>query len=248
MVDDLQQRLAVVLHGLEQFQRADGEFVQSHILFLLDARQRCDVRDVVVLRHFQILQDDTACHDAILQMLHAEALQALHAKVLEQFLVGSRFGEHPVVQFEGKQFVAEETFKGFTFAPFEEHLLGREIHQQFFHGVKRAFAGEELSRTDVEKGHAARSLAKMHGSEKIVLLVIEHIIRHGHPRSHQFGDAPFHQFLGQLRVFQLVADGHPSPRPDEFGQIGVDGMVGKSCHFGGCRFAAVVVTSGERDA
>ena len=100
----------------------------------------------------------------------------------------------------------------------------------------------------------------MHRCQEVVFLVVEHVVVHGHARRHEFGYAPLHHLvhLGQpplafhllpllLRVFQLVAYGHAPARPDEFGQVGVECVVGKAGHF---RFAAesAVVAFGERNA
>ena len=35
---------------------------------------------------------------------------------------------------------------------------------------------------------------------------------------------------GEFGVWQLVADGHPLSRPDQFGKVGVQGVVGESRH------------------
>ena len=57
----------------------------------------------------------------------------------------------------------------------------------------------------------------MHGCEEVVLLVVEHIVAHGHTGSYEFGDASLHEFLGELRVFKLVAYSHTLTCPNEFG-------------------------------
>ena len=46
-----------------------------------------------------------------------------------------------------------------------------------------------------------------------------------------FGDAAFHEFLGQFRVFELFAYRHPLAGPYQPGQISVEGMMGKACEF-----------------
>ena len=87
----------------------------------------------------------------------------------------------------------------------------------------------------------------MHGCKEIVLFIVEHIVVDGHTGGNQLRDPTFHQFLGQFRVFQLVADGHPLARTDEFGQVGVECVVGKSGHLH--HFALSAVGSfGEGDA
>ena len=84
----------------------------------------------------------------------------------------------------------------------------------------------------------------MHRGEEVVLLVVENIVAHGNARSYQFGDTSLYQFLGEFRVFQLVAYSHSLTGPDEFGEISVEGMEGESCHLRPLTVIAVVA-SGE---
>ena len=53
--------------------------------------------DVRVLGNLQVLHDGTCRHDAALQVLHAETLQALGTKMFQEFLSGRLLGKHPVV-------------------------------------------------------------------------------------------------------------------------------------------------------
>ena len=77
----------------------------------------------------------------------------------------------------------------------------------------------------------------MHSSQEVVLLIVQHIVGEGHTWCHQFRDASLDEFLGELGVFKLVADGHTLTSPDEFWQIGIEGVMGETCHL-----VALVVT------
>ena len=55
--------------------------------------------------------------------------------------------------------------------------------------------------------------------------MVQYIVVNRHTGSHQLGNAPLHQLLGQLGVFQLFTDSHPFAGPYQFGQIGVERMV-----------------------
>ena len=200
-----------------------------------------------VLRHFEILQDGTRRADAAVQVLHPEALQALHAEVAEQFLVGSLFGIYPVIEFKGKVFRAEVAFEVLFPSTLEEHFLGLEVANELLHVVVSTFATEKLAGRNVEEGHAAGRTPEVHRGQEVVLLVVQHVVAHGHARRHQFGNAALHEFLGQLRVFQLVADGHALARPDQLGQIGIQCMMRKTGHLVALH-AGTVVTLGQRDA
>ena len=87
----------------------------------------------------------------------------------------------------------------------------------------------------------------MHGGEEVVLLVVEYVVVDGHTGGNQFGDAALHQFLGELGVFELVADGHALSGAYELGQVGIERMVGKSRHLDHFRLPAVG-TFGKGDA
>jgi len=87
----------------------------------------------------------------------------------------------------------------------------------------------------------------VHRRQEIVLLVVQHVVAHGHARRHQLSDAALHQLFGELGVFQLVAYRHPSAGSYQLGQIGVEGVMGEARHFVGLAALAVVAT-GEGDA
>ena len=54
LVDDIQQRLAIILHRMDQFKAADGEFIQTDILIFLNAGDAGDMAYLGVLRLFKI--------------------------------------------------------------------------------------------------------------------------------------------------------------------------------------------------
>ena len=83
----------------------------------------------------------------------------------------------------------------------------------------------------------------MHSGKKVVFLIIQHIVAHGHTRRHKFGDAAFDEFFGQFRVFQLVANGYAFARTYKFWQICIKRMMWKSGHL-----RTSVATSCQRDA
>ena len=86
----------------------------------------------------------------------------------------------------------------------------------------------------------------MHCTEKVILFVIKHIILHGHTRGDEFCNTSLHQFLGEFRVFQLVTDSHSLTCPNQFGQIGIQSVMGKSCHLVAFHTCPIVSAS-QRD-
>ena len=140
-VDDVEQRRSVLLHGVEKLERAYGELVEAHITLLLNARERRYVRQMGVLGHLEILQDDARGDDPAAQMLHAEPLQRARAEVAQQLLACALLGEHPFVQLEHTPSGAEPLFELLPARFLIQHLLGLETAHQFFHIVCRTLTG-----------------------------------------------------------------------------------------------------------
>ena len=152
------------------------------------------------------------------------------AEVAQQFLPCCLLGEHPVVELEGEVLCAEVALEVWLVAPLVQHLLWREVAQQLLHIVGGALSREEFACRYVEESHSAGGPAEVHGGQEVVFLVVKHVVGHGHPGRHQFGDAPLHELLCELRVFQLVAYCHALAGPYQLGQVGVEGVVRKSGH------------------
>ena len=87
----------------------------------------------------------------------------------------------------------------------------------------------------------------MDGRQEVVLATVQDIVAHGYARRHQLRNAALHQFLGEFRVLQLVANSHAIASADEARQVRIEGVVGETCHFGG-RLRAFVVSAREGDA
>ena len=196
-------------------------------------------------RLFQVLQDGSrSCH-AAMQMIDTEALQRLHPEVLVKLLLSGLFGEYPFIHLEGTLARAEVAFEVMTAFSVIEHLLGLEGAHQFLDIVVGSFTHQELARRDIEEADAARCFTEVDGTEEIVFLVVQHVIAQRHTRRHQFCDASFDEFFCQFRIFQLIANRHALASSDELGQVGVEGVVRKSCHL--VAFVIAVVTMGEGD-
>ena len=71
----------------------------------------------------------------------------------------------------------------------------------------------------------------MNGCEEVIFFMIKNIIVDGNTRRNQFRHPAFHQFLGQLRIFQLVADGNTFTGSHQFRQIRIEGMMRETGHF-----------------
>ena len=195
----------------------------------------------------QVLQDGSSSYHTTPQVVDTKALERAHIEVLVELLVGSLLSKHPVIQFEGAETGAKVALEVVAALPVVEHLLGLEVANELLHIVVGALARKELTCRDVEESHPTDSLAEVDSTEEIVLLVVEHRVLHSHTRGDQLRDASLHQFLGELGVFQLVADGHAPACTDELGQIGVEGMMGETRHLVALP-PCPIVAMGQRDA
>ena len=229
-VYNVEKALAILAHRLDKLKIADGETVEAHVAFLLDARNGGYVADLRMLRDVEIVKDGAGSHYGVVHLVDAEPFQALCLELLKQTIVGGLLGKHPLVHLIGEVFRRERLVEAFTARAFDKHLLRREIGQQLVHVVHRAFGRHELAGADVQESHAARLAAEMHRPEEIVLAIVEHIAVDGHARSHQFGNSALHELLRQLGVLQLLADGHTLSGTHQLRKVGVQGVVRESRH------------------
>ena len=203
-----------------------------------------------VLCQLKVLHNGTSRHDSAVQMVHAEALQRLCAEVLLQFLARRLLGEHPVVEFERRRTragVSKEAVELLLALATIQNLFRLETTQELLDVVVGTLTREELACRDVEESHAAGSLAKVDGRQEVVLLVGQHIVAHGHAGRDQLGDTTLDERLGELRVFQLIADGHTPASTYELGQIRVERMMRESGHLRLGYAARPIVAARQRD-
>ena len=184
-----------------------------------------------MLRLFEILQDSPCGNHTIHQMIHTKAFQVLHIKVAQQFLLRSLFRKHPVVELESKVFCTKVTF---------------EFPQELLHIILCALTCQKLTSRDIKESHTKRTFTKMHSCEEVVFLIVQHIITQGDTRCHQFGNASFDELFREFGVFELIADSHTLSCSDQFGQIGIEGMMGKARHLVALH-TCTIVTMGEGD-
>ena len=183
-----------------------------------------------VLRHLQILHNYAGSHHAKREMLHTETLERLRAEVLEELLTRTLLRKHPVVQLERTPPVAEPVLEFTLHLTVVQHLLRLERHQQLLHVIGRALPYQKFSRRDIEKRHAACRLRHVYGSQKVVLLIVQHRVVHRHAGRNKLRNATLYEGLSKLRIFQLVADGNALSGTDELRQISVESMIRETSH------------------
>ena len=101
LVDDVEERNAAFVHAAHQLEVPDREFVKTHKPIFFDTTQSRDVAKQLVLRHLHVLQDNSGCDDATLQVLHAKTFQVLHLEMAQQLFLCRLLCEGPIIEFEG---------------------------------------------------------------------------------------------------------------------------------------------------
>ena len=66
---------------MDQFEAADGEFIETNIFVFFYTGDRGDMAYLRVLGLLEILQDGSSSDDATLQVVHPKALQVLDIEV-----------------------------------------------------------------------------------------------------------------------------------------------------------------------
>ena len=246
-VDDVRETalLARPVRG-EEFQIADRELVDPHVVLLVDARNRRDVARIAVFGEFQIVENRPRSRDAAREVVDAEAFERRRAELFAQFLAVDFLRENPLVESVGIEPRPEGSRETILVTALIDNLFRLKVRQQLVHVGVRALGHVELARRDIQKRHARRLAAEVDRGDEVVLLVGQDVVPQHDTRGNQFDDAPLDEPLHQFRVLELFADRDPLACADQFRKVTVDGMVGKSRQFdvGGC----AVGPAGERDA
>ena len=186
------------------------------------------MRDVAVLGEFEVIENRPGGRETAGEVIDAESLERTGAELLAELFAVHLLGENPFVETVGIEFRPESVGKTVFVAALVDDLLGREVGDEFVDVVFRTFGHVELARRDVEERHARGLTAEIDRRQKGVLLVGQYIVAQHHARRHQLDNAALDQSPDLLGILQLFADGDTFARPHQFGQVGVDGVVGKS--------------------
>ena len=176
-----------------------------------------------------------------MHVVHTEALEVFYLEVLAQLLSGRLLNEHPIVHLEGARLEMEHG-NLVALAALEKQLLGIVGSKQRTDVVGAALGNHKLAGGDIHKGNADGGAAEMHGGQEVVLPGLQYRLALHNTGRHQFGDASLDQFLRQLGVFQLIADGHTLAGTHQLRQVGVERMVRESGHLR-CRHVVLAVVA-----
>ena len=130
LVQYVVQRTAVVALAVKQFEVTDGELVEPDILVGLQPAERMDMFGLQVLGYVQVVQYARSGYYTVRHASDTETLEVSRLKLLAQPFLGSGGIEHPILQFKGKVFRAEQPLKLLPFATHEQHLFRCELCEQ----------------------------------------------------------------------------------------------------------------------
>ena len=182
-----------------------------------------------MLRLFQVHHQGAGGAQPERHRVHGEALEAVHAELPLELLHRRVIHEGPFVQ--GRRvIVAEAVLDALLVAPGNDQLLGGERPHQRADVVQRALRHLELSGGHVQEGGAALVALEGEAAQVVVLLDFQHVLAEGDARRDDFRHPALDELLRELRVLQLVADGHLEAGADQFRQVVLDGVVREAGH------------------
>ena len=189
----------------------------------------------VVLSFVQVMQGGSSGDNAVFQCVNAKALQRSGLEMLGQQIHGVIGGKHPIVETCQQDFVAKLFFKGCGSVFLDDNLRRFEILQEFVDITFVSFGQIKLTGGNIHERNSYFIVGKMDTCQKIVFFLLQHLVVGGDTGSDQFGDTAFDDGFGKFRVFQLFAYSHAQASAHQFGQVGVNGMMGKASHIYGGR-------------
>ena len=194
----------------------------------------------------QVVKDSTGSHNSIWHFHYAKTLKRFCFKLFEQSFFRCIFRKNPVIKFVSEVMGGERDVQFGLGSANHKHLLWRKVRHKLVDIVCCSLSGEKFTGGDIQECHTDSTFAEVDSGEKIILLMVQHIITDSHAGSDKFRDASFYEFFSHLGVFQLFADSHASACTDKFRQICVQSMVRKACEFYSGSIA--VGTFGKSDA
>ena len=145
----MNERHAAFLLRKNQFEVANGEAVEPHVFFFVEARQPRNVSHVFVFGSGQIVQNHARRHDSLGQIFYAKAFERGRLKVSREQRIGKVGGESPVFEAKGVELVAKKIGKFLAVFFTKKHFGRRETLQQFFDVGAVSLGGQKLARRNV---------------------------------------------------------------------------------------------------
>ena len=217
---------------MEDLEVAESKAVHPDKFSLVDTRNRADVPQPIMTGLGQVNEQRTGRTDGQRKGVNGEAFQRPDAQLFAQFFCGRFLGESPLFDRRNIPAVAEFFAYYFLESALDDEFLRRKGREQDTDVFLTSLGHLEGTGRDVQEGRSALVAIESQAGQEVVLFLLQKLVAEGHPRRDQFRHTTLDQFLvfGQFRIFQLVAYGHLVARPDQFGQIALEGMVRETSH------------------
>ena len=223
--------------ALEDFQVAEGETVHPHETAFVNAAEAADVAEAFVVGLLKVEDERAGAAYGQGVAIHGEALEGGGAHLAAEFLGGCVLHESPFVEGADVEIGVALLDAAVDFA-LDDELLGTEGVEEGADVVDAALGHLEGAGGGVQECGAAFGPGEAEAGEPVVLLAFEHRFAEGYAGGEDFRDPPLHKLgLGELGVFELVADGYLIAGADELGKVGVYGVVREPGHLGIALFA-----------
>ena len=231
----------------EEFEVARGELINPHILLTVKTRQRGDMRHIVVLCKFEVVEYRSRSRNGTAHTLHAKAFERWHREVRFQFAVIDIVGENPIFEAVDVVSRAKGRHKSLLQATLIDNLFWCKRREQLFDIAVITLGNRELARSEVEERHTRSRLSEIDRCEVVVFALLDNIIFEYHTRCNHLDNTSAHyiSFCG-FGVFELFADSHTLAGTHQAWEIGVYGVMRKSCKLHRCSTA--IGTASERNA
>ena len=116
-----------------------------------------------------------------------------------------------------------------------------DVHQL----IRISFRNKELSCGNVHQSHTIFFFFTMDRQQKIILFGSENLLIKSNSWCNQLCNASFYDALCHLWVFQLVTDCNTQSSTNQFGKVGIQGMVRKASQLG---MGAAIISLCENNA
>ncbi len=231
---------------LDQFEVAHGDGVEHHGIGAIVVGGAVEMIERGALRVAQVVEDGSGGADGGGTVGEAAAIEREQLEMIAQGAVGVVEREDPVFEFG-----AHEAQAGAIFAGEERQVAGEEdfARAEVFEGTGDFlgfhFGDAEFAGGDIDVGDGGARAGAADGGEEVVLARAHEVGIHGGAGRDDARDFAAHQFLGELGVLHLIADGDAVALLDEARDVAFGGVEGDAAHGDGV--ALFLIARGEGD-
>ena len=134
------------MHRVEKFKVAYGELVKPYVLILVEARDRGDMPDVVMLGEVEVVECCTGSNGTKPYAVDSKPFQARNLEMRQQFFARSILVVCPLLEFVNVKPCAKIFCKLMVEGAFDQNLLGVKIGQQLIDVFVSALGSVKFAR------------------------------------------------------------------------------------------------------